>query len=146
MSQADWTKLSNRQVGGTYCSLTKGSSRKNSEHISTVCWLYTMNCVLLPRRESNVNCTEYLGFPIRTKNVLNALLCLLLYFSTWSSFTTSSSFSPVTMELRAASQPSFNSGSWEISLYFNESKGQSRCEILLDVWERLIFRFSLFTG
>lgn len=105
-----------------------------------------MNYGILHHWESNVNCAEYSGFPIKTRNVFTRALMSFIVF-----------FQPILIHHMqrllsrhhgavAASQTSFNSGSWEIRLCFNGSKGQSGCEVLLDVGERLIFGFSLFGG
>lgn len=131
-NQADRTKLSHRQGGA--------QGKMVRVYKLVVCnelWDYW---------ESNVNCAEYLGFPIKTWNVFTCAFMSFIVF-----------FKPILIHniqrllsrhdrAVAASQTSFNSSSWEIRLCFNGSKGQSGCEVLLDVWERLIFGFSLFGG
>lgn len=92
-----------------------------------------MNCGILHHWESNVNCAEYSGFPIKTWNVFTCAFMSFIVF-----------FKPILIHniqrllsrrdrAVAASQTSFNSSSWEIWLCFNGSKGQSGCEVLLDV-------------
>lgn len=85
------------QAGGACCSRTKAKEKRAN---ISVCWLYRMNCALL---QSAVN---YWLFEISHWNLewsSHALLCLLLYFSTWFSFSTPGTFS----EPRAAGQPKF---------------------------------------